>query len=271
MKKLIIIVFFLATAFALDYFVKGDEALKETVTEAFANWAGLEPNLEINQQEDANTTIDYGNTELFGPDTYSLSIQEQSDTNKIKVLIKPKNKDMMRIILHETGLLLGLKLQTTGIMNPVINDTEISLGELEISELAKLHKFKKEDLNQDGIVDFYDLIELAKAFGQTGINSSADINKDGKVDNLDLELLKAEYSFSLPSATAKTNIDTSDTLEQDLSQEDIDINNFLDNSENPAADANQDVSKEAEQTQEEQNNPSDNKENSPDNENSNNP
>ena len=244
MKKLIILgIFLLATAFGLDYFVKGDEILKETVTEAFANWAGLESELDINQNENAKTTIDYGKAELFGPDTYSLSLQEQTDSNKIMVLIKPDNKDMMRIILHETGLLLGLKLQDTGIMNPLISDTEISLGELEITELAKLHQFKKEDLNQDGIIDFYDLIELAKAFGQTGINSPADINKDGKVDNLDLELLKEKYSFSLPSATAKSNTDTANTEEQDLSQEDIDPNNLLgqpEDFETPPADANGD-------------------------------
>lgn len=234
MKKLIILsCFILATAFAIDYFVKGDEVLQETVNEAFANWAGLEPNLEINKLEEANTIIDYGKTELFGPDTYSLSIQEQADDNKIIVLIKPDKTDMMRIILHETGLLLGLKIQSSGIMNPLINDEQINLGELELTELAKLHQFKKEDINQDGVIDFYDLVELAKAFGQNGLNTAADINKDGKVDNADLELLKAEYSFSLPSQNPRQDNNFDNQEEQSLlNLEDLEYQNLLDNQEN---------------------------------------
>jgi len=271
MKKLIIvIIFFLTSAFALEYFVKGDKLLKETVSEAFANWAGLEPKLEISQEENAKTTIEYGKSELFGPDTYSLSVQEQTQTNSIKVLINPEKKDLMRIILLETGLLLGLQLQSEGIMNPLINDKELSLGEPELSELAKLHQFEKEDLNQDGVVDFYDLVELAKAFGQTGINSPADINSDGKVDNQDLELLKAKYSFSLPSASPKAKTDLSGE-EQNLSQEDIQMNDILNNQpDSPPADANQD-NVEDKPDQE----PEDSQDNNPDNtnkpENTNNP
>ncbi len=261
MKKLIILSLFLfATAFAIDYFVKGDEALKETVNEAFANWNGLEPNLEITESETANTTIDYGSPDLFGPDTFSLSVQENSNENQIKVLINPNKKtDMMRVILHETGLLLGLKLQSSGIMNPLINDDEISLGELEITELAKLHQFKKEDINQDGVIDFYDLIELAKDFGQTRINSTADLNKDGKVDNADLEILRAVYSFSAPSPSAKQNNNLDNQEEQSLqnseSSEFDDILNTQEDLEIPRPELNPEQNPEEPDNSQEPNNP----------------
>ncbi len=237
MKKLLVVgLLLLSMAFALDYFVNGDKALQDTVEKVFADWLGLEPKLELNANKDAKNTISYGKTELFGPDTYSLSVQEQADESKIKVILNPSTPDMLeRVIYHETGLLIGLETRKKGIMNPAISDSTAVLGELEAMQLSDLYKYDKADLNQDGQIDFYDLIELAKAFGQQGINSRADLNSDGVVDSKDLEILKESYVFGSPSPTAKNNNEESDFAQENQQSNDPFESEFLDNFDNSSA------------------------------------
>lgn len=234
MKKLLLLgLLFFSIAFALDYFVNGDKALQDTVEKVFADWFGLEPKLEVNPNKDAKNTISYGKTELFGPDTYSLSVQEQADESKIKVLVNPSSPDLLeRIIYHESGLLIGLEPKKKGVMNPAITDGKSELGELEALQLSNLYKYDKADLNQDGQIDFYDLIELSKAFGQQGINSRADLNSDGVVDNKDLEILKESYVFGSPSPTARSSNEESDFAQDSQQNTDPLESEFLDNYDN---------------------------------------
>jgi hypothetical protein len=51
-------------------------------------------------------------------------------------------------------------------------------------------------------VNFYDLVALSQAFGRSGVNDPADINKDGVIDQGDVDELQKVYTFSDPSETA---------------------------------------------------------------------
>ena len=69
----------------------------------------------------------------------------------------------------------------------------------EVAELRDRSRYTPTDLDRNGEVDFYDLALFGRAYGQTGVNLSADFNGDGKVDSADLELLKGSYEFGPPA------------------------------------------------------------------------
>jgi hypothetical protein len=96
------------------------------------------------------------------------------------------------------------------VMNPSINpndSTELSDGEKDL--LKALQLFAKEDINKDGNISFYDLIAISQAFGQRNVNDPSDINKDGIVNQADVDLLRKAYVFSDPSSTAPGSTPTS--------------------------------------------------------------
>lgn len=70
---------------------------------------------------------------------------------------------------------------------------------VDVEALRQLRVFAPEDINRDGVVDFYDLAELAQAYGSRGVNLAADLNGDGVVDDADLEALRRAYRFSPPA------------------------------------------------------------------------
>ena len=194
----------LCTALAVTYRVDqagGPDGLAAAVAEAFTAWQGLAPTLEVSESEDATTLFRYGDTALLGDDTLSLTVQRQGAERTLDVLVTPLAGPLENnALLHETGLLLDLGTSDTGVMNPALPETPLSLGDPEIAALGTLTAVK-EDVNRDGVVDFYDLVELAKNFGQPGINAPADINDDGLVDSQDVQLLRAAYTFAPPSST----------------------------------------------------------------------
>ena len=58
------------------------------------------------------------------------------------------------------------------------------------------------DVNADGIVDLFDIVLVAAAFGssvgQPSYNSNADIYDDGKVDVFDLVIVAAHFGETDP-------------------------------------------------------------------------
>jgi hypothetical protein len=86
-------------------------------------------------------------------------------------------------------------------MNPALTTPEAELSEADIAEALAQQQFHPADLNRDGVVDFYDLIILAREFGRSGVGFAADLNRDGVVDQADLALLEEVYTFAEPSET----------------------------------------------------------------------
>lgn len=205
----------LGTAVALDYRVDpagGPERLAEAVEAAFAQWLAVEDSsLSVNETAEARNLITYGDGTKFGPDTLSLTVSKQtSGAQQVTVLINPEAADLLGpVLLYETGLLIGLRATVNpsddtaeSVMSPALAaDSSTELSESDVKALQDLGLFPPEDINRDGVVNFYDLVALAEAYGRAGVNVDADINGDGSVDDLDLARLREAYIFGAPSET----------------------------------------------------------------------
>ncbi len=354
-------------AFAVTYRVdpaNGPETLAAEVKEAFDAWVALSDKIEVKEtQENPEGVFQYGDTERFGPDTLSLTVQRQGDTRSLSYLISPNAENRKRILLHETGIAIGLTPQIPGtplpdaptppadstpteqptnpdestpssesasptesstpsetsgatessttegqsstepttqpsteestteqnpsessseentttqptenqtagetsstetsdstttseesstatdttstdttstdttteqptdtapkegtetpaltpnsVMNPSISpDDSTELGDAEKQLIERLQLFAKQDINKDGVVNFYDLVALSQAFGRTDVNDPADINKDGVVDQGDVDELQKVYTFSDPAEKAPGSSGTEPT------------------------------------------------------------
>ena len=205
MKTLRLITLLLITSLALAVTYRidpegGPDTLASEVNAAFDAWLDLDDTLELETDDEATTVFGYGEDSLFGLDILSLTVQRQEPSG-VAILLRPVATGRANALLHETGLILGVSVANEGVMNPALGDAALSLGELEAEGLRQQLGAVPEDLNFDGEVNFYDLVELGKSFGQTGFSLPADIDESGVVDEADVELLRAAYTFSPPSET----------------------------------------------------------------------
>lgn len=201
--RLAALLLILGTALSISYRVDpegGPDTLMDEVTAALDAWLELDETLELETDDEATTVFSYGEASLFGPDTVSLTVQRQNPSG-VDILLQPSPSGRANALLHETGLVLGLSVSDEGVMNPAIDSEVLELGEIEAAGLRQELDALPEDLNFDGEVNFYDLAELAKSFGQSGFSLRADIDESGVVDEADVERLRAAYTFSEPSAT----------------------------------------------------------------------
>lgn len=191
-------------AFAIDYQVDGaggPEGLSERVERAVRTWRAVEGGgFDLQEADDAPNRILYGDGPAFGPDTLSLTVVRGPDP-ATDVLLNP-TEPSERALLHELGLLAGLSTLPgeRAVMNPAVpQEADAELTPADEAALRALETFVPEDINQDGVVDFYDLADFGDAFGETGVSLPADINDSGTVDRADLELLTAAYTFGAPA------------------------------------------------------------------------
>jgi hypothetical protein len=193
-------------AFAFDYRVDtagGPEGLRERIARAYARWQEVEgAEITANETEDAPNTIRYGDGPAFGPDTLSLTVQRTPDPTTVVLLNPTEPSD--RALTHELGLLAGLRPAplTESVMNPAIApEADAELTPADEAALRALAAFVPADINQDGVVDFYDLADFGAAFGETGVSLPADIDDNGVVNRADLDLLRAAYTLGAPAET----------------------------------------------------------------------
>lgn len=148
--------------------------------------------------------VGYGPAELFGPDALSLTLS-RSGSAGTEVLVSPSAGSLLEpVLVHELGVLIGLPETDAGVMSHAVVAGAVAPTEADVAALDALRTFRPEDLNRDGVVDFYDLDVLARSFGASGVNLAADLNGDGQVDAADLALLEAAYRFLPPSEQPPT-------------------------------------------------------------------
>ncbi len=246
---------------AIDYQVNGEGGppnLADAVAAAFSTWEGVEgANIEADVTEEAQNRVRYGGGDDFGPETYSLTVQRtEADTRRVVILLnptlEPQNDLRRRALLHETGVLLGLGTLSgdeSGVMNPVFPaGAAASLSEADRGAISSLESFAAEDVNRDGTVDFYDLADLAAAFGQSGVGVSGDLNGDGVVDDDDVARLREAYVFGAPAELdpsggdetggapdGEFDEDFEDDFEEDEEDFDEDVGEFTGGSETGGA------------------------------------
>ena len=235
MKRLLLIpVVLTSIAFAITYRVDpngGPLTLAEDVAKAFSSWLELDETLEAEVGTNATNVFVYDDVSLLGPDTLSMTVQEQTNTRSLSVRLNPDADALMPgVLLHETGVLLGLEtIRGNAVMNPMktaSSPTELQSG--DISTYEAFRDFVAEDVNRDGAVDFYDLVLLSQNYGRADFNNPADLNDDGLIDEQDVELLRNAYTFTPPSENApetdaESNVDTNDDVSEDADPADTEL------------------------------------------------
>lgn len=150
----------------------------------------------------ATHSVAYGDPNLFGPDALSFTLVRAGHA-ATEVLVSPSAGDLLHpVLLHELGVLAGLPEGGAGVMAGAVTAGATAPTPEDVEALRALQVFRPEDVNRDGVVDFYDLAALAEAFGSRGVNLAADLNGDGVVDDRDLEALRAAYQFLPPAESA---------------------------------------------------------------------
>ena len=179
----------------------GPLLLSDRVARAAAAWEALAPELiDLTRSEDATHAFEYGDEALFSPGLLTLTLAEAGE---VRVLVRPEEHPALDAALrHEVGSLLGLSPATTGVMAMAVADPAAAPGAVELAELAALTAFEPADLDRDGAVGFGDLLELAAAYGRTGVNLAGDLDGDGDVDDEDVALLRRSYAFAPPAGAA---------------------------------------------------------------------
>lgn len=195
-------------ALHVDYDVDdsgGPLLLSDKVDLAVAAWSdavGDLVDLSVERTADSRNLVRYGREELFGPSTLSLTTVAQGAGTRggaVTALIAPTSTDLTHTVLvHELGVLLGLAEGEVGVMASAIAAPLIAPTEADVAELAALSLYLPADLTRDGQVDFYDLLALAAAYGESGINVLGDLDGNGVVDSADVDELRQSYQFEQP-------------------------------------------------------------------------
>ena len=116
------------------------------------------------------------------------------------MLVSPTAGSLLdAVLLHDLGVLIGLPEGGQGVMASTVMPGATAPAPADVEALRALQVFRPEDINRDGVIDFYDLAALAEAFGTRGVNLAADLNGDGVVDQADLETLRRAYQFLPPA------------------------------------------------------------------------
>lgn len=174
----------------------GPAGLAEEVAAAFATWLegeGLEPRAG----PEAERVVRFGDPELYGPDTLSLTVQRGS---VVEAWLHPGRYALTPAVLqHEVGALLGAPHAATGVMSPAVVEGAAEPSEADLAALREARRFAPEDVTRDGVVDLYDLAALGEAYGRRGVNLPADIDGDGVVGPRDLARLREAYRFVPPA------------------------------------------------------------------------
>lgn len=179
----------------------GPLSLFEDVAGAFQLWAEAGAPPGAAEDPAAVTVFRFADPALMGPDLVSVTLQRPEGPAQLEVVLQPDlYRDQPAALLHETGLVLGLRAADAGVMQPALStDSPDQPQETDRQQLSELASLVPGDLNSDGTVDFHDLLIVAASFGQRGINLPADLDGDGVVGEADLVLLRELYVFSVPA------------------------------------------------------------------------
>lgn len=204
MRILLVLLFLAASsAAAQTYSVDssgGPLTLEEELAEAAAAWNSAAEGVELEQSTGAATSFSYADPELLGPDIVSATLV-RDDEEGFEVWLNPLTlEEFPQALLHELGLLLGLSSAEAGVMDPVLStDSPDTPTQEDLEAFAAARARVGGDIDGDGDVDISDLAALGRAYGQRGVNLAADLDGNGVVGAEDIELLRGEYSFTVPA------------------------------------------------------------------------
>ena len=177
-----------------------DEELRAALREAADAWREGGAPLDLVLDDQADDVVRIGPEAWFGPDALALS-RRTPDAAGVEILLAP-GPDGRRtdVLARELGLLAGLPRSATPVASgllPVGGAAPVRPEDAQA--LATANEGPVADLNGDGAVDVYDLARLAASYGEVGTRLPADLDRSGRVDDADVELLREAYEF-LPAS-----------------------------------------------------------------------
>jgi hypothetical protein len=177
-----------------------DEELRAAVRAAAQAWRDAGADVQLELDEDAADAVRVGPDDWFGPDVLALS-RRTPDATGVEILLRPGPEGRRPDVLaRELGLLAGLPAGATPVASGLLPvGAPASVRTEDATALARSLAGPAADLTGDGAVDLYDLAALAEAYGQVGTRLPADLDRSGRVDDADVELLREAYEF-LPAS-----------------------------------------------------------------------
>jgi hypothetical protein len=211
MKRLCLLLFLAGLGFgaAASYRVDssgGPLTLNEEMTQAVLAWSRLAEGVDLVEDAAGDMEVRFAMSEPAGagPDTVTLTLLHSAGPVRLTVLVNPLlYQSWPAALVHEAGIMLGLNPGAEGIMNPVLSSATPAAP--EASDLAAFRLKQASvpgDLTGDGVVDWYDLLEVAARHDQRGVNLPGDLDGDGVITDQDLTLLRGNYEFLPPADTA---------------------------------------------------------------------
>lgn len=179
----------------------GPLTLIDELADAFGRYSAASGVRLPQEASRADVHFSYADIEILGPDTVTLTVQRPGEQPGLEILINPElYRDWPAALVHEAGLVLGLAPADAGVMRPLLGADGVDTPQQdELDRLAGLADAVPGDLTGDGLVDFLDLLELSRNFGQRGVNLPGDLDSDGTVTMDDLRLLRENYVFTEPA------------------------------------------------------------------------
>jgi hypothetical protein len=177
-----------------------DEELRAALRAAADAWREAGAPLDLTLDDEADDAVRIGPEAWFGPDALALS-RRTPDAAGVEILLAP-GPDGRRsdVLARELGLLAGLPRGDTPVSSGLLPVGDAAAVRPEdAQELANANEGPVADLNGDGAVDLYDLARLAESYGEVGTRLPADLDRSGRVDDADVEILREAYEF-LPAS-----------------------------------------------------------------------
>ena len=183
-----------ARTFSLS--ISSELAANNTFTAALAAWnEALAPHrIEATTSEDPHVRV--GDPRRLG-DAISLTVQHDGALYS-EIRVRASEALVFNAALQAIALQLGAAEANNAVVAPLLPSTKRMLSAADVATVLRAEPAIVGDINQDGVVDFEDLLRLAAKFGETGINLPEDINNDGLVDEADLAIMKEQYTFTEP-------------------------------------------------------------------------
>ena len=160
-------------------------------------WQTAGVDVAVTITDEAPNAIEVGPAERFGSGIISLSLRGSDDEGS-RVLLNPGRRDMQdKAVAAELAFLAGVQPQVTGWLSGALpSDEQAQPNSADAAALRAALGRIPEDVNDDGVVDFYDLVQVASSVGESGPGLLEDLDASGTVDQEDIDLLKARYEFT---------------------------------------------------------------------------